>query len=236
MPRRLAAEFLGTAFLVAIVIGSGIAGARLSDSIGLALLINAFATGAGLVALILAFGPASGAHFNPAVSVGEGVLGTMTWSEVGTYASAQVAGGVVGAVAAEAMFGESILSISSTDRLEPGLLLAESIATAGLLIVILGCVRGRRPASTVALAVGGYIASAYFFTASTSFANPAVTIARVFTDTFAGIGPQAAIAFVPIQLIAAAVAVLFMRWLYPSLTSSEGHIVVPELEEREVAS
>ncbi len=118
----------------------------------------------------------------------------------------------------------------------PRRLAAEFLGTAFLVaIVILGCVRGRRAASTVALAVGGYIASAYFFTASTSFANPAVTIARVFTDTFAGIEPQAAIAFVPIQLIAAA-AVLFMRWLYPSLTSSEGHIVVPELEEREVAS
>lgn len=135
-----------------------------------------------------------------------------------------------------AMFGASILGISSTDRFEPGLLLAEAIATAGLLIVILGCVRGRRPPATVAFMVGGYIASAYFFTASTSFANPAVTIARVFTDTFAGIAPSATIAFVPIQLLAAFGAVLFMRWLYPSLTSVEGHIVVPELEQREAAS
>ena len=236
MPRRLAAEFAGTAFLVAIVVGSGITGDRSSDSTGLALLINAFATGTGLVALILAFGPASGAHFNPAVSLGEGILGTMRWAEAGLYALAQVGGGVVGVIAAEVMFGAPVLSISRTDRLAPGVLFAEGIATTGLLIVILGCVRGRRPATTIAFAVGGYIAAGYFFTSSTSFANPAVTIARAFTDTFAGIAPSAAATFVPIQLASAAIAVLFMRWLYPTLATLEGHIVVPEFEPLEAAT
>lgn len=237
MSRRLAAEFLGTAFLTAIVIGSGIAADRLSDSVGLALLINAFATAAGLTALILAFGPASGAHFNPVVSIGEGISSIMGWGEVAAYALVQiigaVCGAVCGAVAAEVMFGESVLTLSSTDRLEGGLLFAEGIATAGLLIVILGCVRGGRPASSVAFAVGGYIGSAYFFTASTSFANPAVTIGRVFTDTFAGISPSAATAYIPVQVLAAGAAVVFMRWLYPTLDSVDRHIVVPEMETQE---
>ena len=231
MNRQLTAEFIGTALLVAIVIGSGIAGDRLSGSSGLALLINAFATGACLIALILAFGPASGGHFNPAVTLGEGLLGTMPWIEVAGYSAAQVSGGFIGTMVAEAMFGDSLLALSSTDRLEGRLLLAEAVATAGLLMVIIGCVRGKRPASTVAFAVGGYIASAYFFTASTSFANPAVTIARVFTDTFAGIAPSAAIAFVPVQLFSAGAAVIFMRWLYPSLTSENTQLVIPDRSE-----
>jgi glycerol uptake facilitator-like aquaporin len=131
------------------------------------------------------------------------------------------------------MFGAELLSISSTDRLGAGLLLAEAVATAGLLIVILGCVRAHRPPTTVAFAVGAYIMAAIFFTASTAFANPAVTIARVFTDTFAGIAPAAALAFIPVQLLSASVAVLFMRWLYPPLESVSGRMVVPDAELEE---
>lgn len=235
MARRLAAEFAGTAMLVAIVVGSGIAADRLSDTAGLALLINAFATGAGLVAIILAFGPASGGHFNPVVSLSEGIIDGRAWAEVGAYMAVQVAGGLGGVVIAEIMFDAPVFAASSADRMTVGLLVAEALATAGLIAVILGCVRGKRPPSTVAFAVGAYIASAYFFTSSTSFANPAVTIARVLTDTFAGISPASALAFVPVQFASATAAIFFMRWLYPALTQSSDEIAVPGKTRQEAA-
>jgi glycerol uptake facilitator-like aquaporin len=227
MTRRLAAEFVATAFLVAVVIGSGIAGERLSDSTGLTLLINSLATGAGLVALILAFGPASGAHMNPVVTLADAALGGQNRVEAVEYATVQVAGGAVGAVIANLMFAEPAVAISSTERLEPGLLLAEVVATFGLVAVVLSCARSGTPATSVAFAVGAYIASAILFTASTSFANPAVTLARVLTDTFAGISPASAAAFVPAQVVGALCAAAFMGYLYPDVPASADRIVVP---------
>lgn len=225
--RRLVSEMVATAFLVAVIVGSGIAGDRLADSSGLALLINAFATGAGLVALILAFGPASGAHLNPVVSGVDAALGGLSWGMAGAYAAAQVSGGVVGAAAANLMYGEAVLEISHMARRGGGLVLAEAVATFGLVAVILGCARSRRPPASVAFAVGAYISAAYFFTASTSFANPAVTVARMFTDTFTGIHPSSAIAFIPAQAAGAALAAALLRYLYPDLPSSADRVVVP---------
>lgn len=234
MKRRLAAEFAATAFLVAVVIGSGIAGDRLSGSAGLALLINAVATGAGLVALILAFGPASGAHMNPVVSMVDAWFHGMPWKECSAYVGAQVGGGIVGAVAANLMYGEPAVSLSETAR-GGSLWLAEAIATFGLVAVILGCARSRRPGTAVAFAVGAYIASAYFFTASTSFANPAVTVARMFSDTFAGIDPVSALTFVPAQIIGALCAGAFLRFLYPDVTESTDRVIVPHPRSQEGA-
>lgn len=237
MAKRLVSEFVATAFLVAIVVGSGIAADRLSDSTGLALLINSFATGAGLVALILAFGPASGAHMNPVVTMAGALLGGMSRGSAAAYVVTQVSGGVVGVGAANAMFSRAVLSISDTHRLEAGLLLAEVIATFGLVAVILGCARSRRPPTAVAFAVGAYIASAFFFTASTSFANPAVTIARIFSDTFTGIAPVSAMAFLPAQAVGAGAAVALLAWLYPGLSESADRITVAgESTSEEVAS
>lgn len=235
LTRRLVAEFTGTAFLLAAIIGSGIAGDRLADSPGLALLINAVATGATLTALILALGPASGAHFNPMVSVADAWLGGITWTETAFYVGAQVLGGVVGAVLANVMFSRPVISISTTSRTGPGLWLAEVVATFGLIAVILGCVRARRTASSIALAVGAYITGAYFFTSSTSFANPAVTIARTLSDTFAGIAPASAAVFIPLQVIGGLGAVMLLRWLYPSIAQTADRIAVPRVEH-EVAS
>ncbi|MGH2820828.1 MAG: aquaporin [Actinomycetota bacterium] len=212
---------------MAIVVGSGISGARLSDSTGLALLINAAATGTGLIALILAFGPASGAHMNPVVSLAEAWLGAMRWSQAGAFVVAQISGSVIGAVIANAMYGEDAITISNRTRGGSGILLAEAIATFGLLVVILGCARSKRPPTTVAFAVGAYISSAYFFTSSTSFANPAVTVGRMFTDTFTGIGPVSASSFVPMQLLGGAMAVLLLRWLYPTLPAAAHRVVIP---------
>lgn len=227
MSRRLASEFAATAFLVAVVIGSGIAGDRLSDSVGLALLINAFATGAGLIALILAFGPASGAHMNPIVSMIEAWLDGMSWRQCAGYVSAQLSGGLLGAVVANTMYGEPALALSDTERGGAGLLLGEAVAAFGLVTVILGCARSRRPATAVAFAVGAYIASAYFFTASTSFANPAVTFARMFTDTFSGIRPGSSLGFFPAQIVGALAAAAFMRFLYPDAADATDRIVTP---------
>lgn len=213
MLRRLAAEWVGTALLLATVVGSGIMAERLSGgNVALALLANTVATGAGLVALILAFGPVSGAHFNPVVTLADAWLGGISWRAVPGYLLAQFAGALAGAAAAHLMFGEALVSISSHARSGTSQIFSEFIATFGLLSVILGCVRSRP--HTVPFAVGAYITAAYWFTSSTSFANPAVTLARAFSDTFAGIAPADVPGFAAGQLLGAVSATLLFRWLY----------------------
>ena len=222
--RRTVAEALGTAFLLATVIGSGIMGERLSGgSVGLALLANTVATGAGLVALILTFGPTSGAHFNPAVTLADASQGGLPWREVPVYVAAQIVGAFVGVAVAHVMFGEAVFSASEHVRSGVSQLVSEFVATFGLLAVIGGCVR--RQASAVALAVGAYITAAYWFTASTSFANPAVTIARAASNTFAGIRPADAPGFVVAQLLGAGAATLTLRWLVPALPEVSDRVV-----------
>jgi len=223
--RRATAEAVGTALLVAIVIGSGIFAARLSpDDMGLQLLENSIATGAGLVALILAFGPVSGAHFNPAVTLADRLLGGISTRDAGAYVAAQIAGACLGAVVANLMFELPAVDLSTRDRSSAGLWLGELVATFGLLTVILGVVRSGR-ASAAPFAVGGYIAAAYWFTSSTSFANPAVTVGRTLSDTFAGISPGSAPAFVAVQLAGALLAVALARYLHPTLVPER--VVVP---------
>ncbi len=212
LPQRLAAEFLGTAFLVAAVIGSGVMGERLAvGNVALALLANTIATGAALVALILAFGSISGAHFNPVVSLAEAVDRKLPWLEALPYMLAQILGGLCGAIAAHMMFRLPYVSLSQHARGGPALVLSEFIATFGLLAVIRGS--SRIDSKAVACAVGAYITAAYWFTASTSFANPAVTIARSFSDTFAGIRPADAPFFILAQIAGALAATLVFRWL-----------------------
>ncbi len=212
--RRLVAEFTGTAMLVAIVIGSGIAAQRMSTDTGLRLLENAAATGAGLVALILTFGHVSGARFNPLVTAVAVLDGDLRPRHAGPEILAQVAGGLTGAVVANLMFDVAAVTWSTHDRISGPTFLAEVAATFGLLTVILGVVRSPR-AEAVAYAVGAYIAAAYWFTSSTSFANPAVTIARTATDTFAGIAPASAPAFIGAQVVGAGAAVALDRYLHP---------------------
>jgi glycerol uptake facilitator-like aquaporin len=213
LPRRAAAEALGTAFLLAAVVGSGIMAERLAAGNGaIALLCNTLPTGAMLTVLILMFGPLSGAHFNPAVSLAFSLRGELTWRDAAVYIACQVAGGIVGVLAAHLMFDLSLWQISRTVRTGSGQWLAEFIATFGLLLTIFGCV-ARVPAA-VAYAVGLYITAAYWFTASTSFANPAVTLARSLSNTFAGIAPAGAPAFIVAQLVGAAVAVVIAGWLW----------------------
>lgn len=225
LARKATAEAVGTALLVAIVIGSGIFAQRLSpNDSGLELLENSIATGAGLIALILAFGSVSGAHFNPVVSVADRVLGGISSRELGLYVPAQIVGGCIGGVVANLMFDLSAVSWSTHTRSSSGLWLGEVVATFGLLMVILGVVRSGR-ASTAPFAVGGYIAAAYWFTSSTSFANPAVTIARTLSDTFAGIRPSSVPAFVVAQFIGGGIAIALARFLYPDLPAAE--LVVP---------
>ena len=225
LARKATAEAVGTALLVAIVVGSGIFAQRLSpNDLGLELLENSIATGAGLVALILAFGSVSGAHFNPVVSLADRVLGGLSTRELLAYVPAQIVGGCVGAVVANLMFELDAVNVSTHARSSGGLWLGEVVATFGLLTVIFGVVRGGR-ASTAPFAVGGYIAAAYWFTSSTSFANPAVTIARTLSDSFAGIKPSSAPAFIGAQLLGGALAVLLARFLYPGLPAAE--LVVP---------
>ena len=205
--RRLLAELLGSAFLAAIVIGSGIAAQRLSPGeTGLELLENAAATAAGLFAIILMFGPVSGGHFNPVVSFADAVFGGLRWRDAAAYLPAQVAGCIAGAVAANLMFAQAAVSISTKHRATPGHFLSEIIATLGLILVIFALARTGRAASAAA-AVGAYIGAAYFFTSSTSFANPAITVGRMFSDTFAGIAPASAPAFIAAQIIGGALAV-----------------------------
>jgi glycerol uptake facilitator-like aquaporin len=213
--RRVTAEFFGTAFLVAAVIGSGIMAERLSaGNVAIALLANTIATGAALVALILTFGPISGAHLNPAVTLSFALERGISWSESAQYVAVQILGGITGAIAAHLMFGLSAVSLSHHARSGPAQFLSEFIATFGLVCVIWGCSRSQP--QTVAYAVGAYITAAYWFTSSTSFANPAVTIARSISDTFAGIRPVDAPLFVIAQLLGAISATFLFRWLAPA--------------------
>lgn len=214
MVRRAAAELVGTAFLLAAIIGSGIMAQRLAGgNVAIALLANTIATGAALVALILAFGPISGAHLNPVVTLGLLLRSEMTWHEVLVYLSAQIGGAFLGVAVAHAMFGYSFFSASVHARSGAPQLLSEFVATFGLLTIIWNCARYR--ANAVPYAVGAYIIAAYWFTASTSFANPAVTLARAASDTFAGIRPLDAPGFIAAQLAGGVAATLFCRWLNP---------------------
>jgi glycerol uptake facilitator-like aquaporin len=226
--RRLAAEFLGSAFLAAIVIGSGIAAQRLSPGdTGLELLENAAATAVGLFAIILMFGPVSGAHFNPVVSFADATLGGISWRDAAAYLPAQVAGCTTGAVVANLMFGLDAVSISVKQRASGAHALSEVIATAGLLLVIFALARTGR-AATAPAAVGAYIGGAYWFTSSTSFANPAITVGRMFSNTFAGIAPSSVAVFILAQIGGGIAGVLIIKFLYPALTRAEAaQIVVP---------
>jgi glycerol uptake facilitator-like aquaporin len=211
LARRLAAEGLGTAFLLAVVVGSGIMGERLADgNTAIALLANSLATGMSLPVLILAFGPVSGAHFNPVVSLASAATGGMRWQQVPAYGIAQVLGAFAGVAAAHLMFGEALFSISQHERAGAAQLWSEFVATFGLVFVIWSCLRHKPDA--VPFAVGAYIAGAYWFTASTSFANPAVTLARAVTDTFAGIRTQDTAGFIAAQLAGGAAAIAVFRW------------------------
>ena len=215
LTRRLIAEGIGTGFLVIAVIGSGIMAGRSSPhDAGLELLENATATAAALIGLILIFGAVSGAHLNPVVTIVDRALGSITTRDSGLYIAAQVTGGCVGAVLANLMFELPAVELSTKTRSSPALWLSEIIATVGLLLVIHGCVRSGR-VSVVAFAVGIWIGGAYWFTSSTSFANPAVTIARTLSDTFTGIKPLSAPMFILMQLVGAAVAYGLIRLLYP---------------------
>ena len=223
--RRVTAEAVGTGLLVAAVVGSGIAAQRLSpDDVGLQLLENAAATAGALVALILALGAVSGAHFNPVVTLAERCFGGMTTAEALAYVAAQVGGGCVGAVVANLMFDLDAVNLSDRNRASSDLWLAEVVATFGLLVVILGVVRSGRT-STAPFAVAGYIAGAYWFTSSTSFANPAVTVARSLSDTFAGIEPASVPAFVAAQVVGGLGAIGLARFLHPQRTPLD--LVVP---------
>jgi glycerol uptake facilitator-like aquaporin len=214
LPRRLVAETLGTALLLAAVVGSGIMGERLAGgNVAIALLANTIATGAALVALILTFGPVSGAHFNPVVTLADAWSGGIAWRHAPLYITAQVVGAFAGVAAAHAMFGEALYAASTHARSGGAQWWSELVATFGLLAVIGSCAR-RRPES-VPFAVGAYITAAYWFTASTSFANPAVTLARAATNTFAGIRPADVPGFVGAQLVGALLAVALFRWLVP---------------------
>lgn len=216
--QRLGAEALGTAFLLATVVGSGIMAQKLAGgNVALALLGNTLPTGAILVVLILIFGPLSGAHFNPAVSLAFAVRGELPWRDATAYIAMQVIGAVIGVWAAHLMFDLPVLQFSATVRTGPGQWLAEAIAAFGLLLTIFGCVA--KAPNNVATAVGLYITAAYWFTASTSFANPAVTLARSLSDTFAGIAPGGVLAFIAAQLAGAFAAVALARWLWPDYGS-----------------
>jgi len=232
--RRVVAEALGTALLLAVVVGSGIMGERLAGgNVAVALLANTLATGAGLVALILTFGPISGAHLNPAVTVANAALGGLRWREVPAYVGAQVLGALAGVAVGDAMFGEPLFAASQHVRAGGAQFLSEFVATFGLLAVIWGV--ARRRATAVPFAVGAYITAAYWFTASTSFANPAVTIARAATDTFAGIRPADVPAFIAAQCLGAAAATALFRWLVPVLPDTAPEVVVPHSARSEEA-
>jgi arsenate reductase len=226
--RRLIAEFLGSALLTAVVIGSGIAAVQLSPgAVGLELLENAAATAAGLFAIILMFGPASGAHFNPVVSFADAAFGGMRWRDAAAYLPAQVAGCISGAVVANLMFSQPAVSVSVHHRASGAHLLSEVVATAGLILVIFALARTGRPAATPA-AVGAYIGAAYFFTSSTSFANPAITVGRMFSDTFAGIAPTSAPGFIAAQVVGGVLAVAIIKILYPGISPAQAaRVLVP---------
>ena len=222
--RALVSEAVGTALLLAAVVGSGIMGERLAGgNVAIALLANTIATGSALVALILTFGPVSGAHFNPTVTLADAWRGGIRWSAAPGYICVQALGAVVGVWIAHAMFGEPIFMMSRHVRSGPAQMFSEFIATFGLLAVICGC--SRRRSSVVAFAVAAYITAAYWFTSSTSFANPAVTLARAFTDTFAGIRPADVPGFIFGQLLGAAAATALFRWLVPSLPQTADDVM-----------
>jgi glycerol uptake facilitator-like aquaporin len=231
LARRLLAELLGSAFLAALVIGSGIAAQRLSpNDVGLQLLENSAATAAGLFAIILMFGPVSGGHFNPVVSLVDASFGGLRWREALAYVPAQVGGCILGAIVANGMFAVAAVSISTKHRASTAHLLAEGVATLGLILVIFSLARTRRGASAPA-AVGAYIGAAYWFTSSTSFANPAISVGRMFSATFAGIAPAAVPGFVVAQLIGGAVAIGVLRVLYPDVTPEvAAEVVLPHAE------
>ena len=217
LTRRLTGETLGSAFLSAIVIGSGIMAQQLSPGdVGLELLENALVTGAGLYVLILVFSPVSGAHFNPVVSLVNAALGGMSWRDALLYAPAQVLGCVIGALGANVMFSRALVSISTHHRASGPHLFAEAVATLGLIVVIFALSRNGHHAHTPA-AVGAYITAAYFFTSSTSFANPAIAVGRIFSNTFAGIAPASVPAFVIAELIGAAAALGLVTYLFPTI-------------------
>ena len=231
--RSLLAEFLGSAFLAAVVIGSGIAAQRLSPgNVGLELLENAAATATGLYTIILMFGPVSGAHFNPVVSLVDASFGGLSSRRAFAYIPAQVGGCLAGAIAANAMFAIAAVRISTKHRASPSHLLAEVIATLGLLLVIFSLARTKRAGSAPA-AVGAYIGAAYFFTSSTSFANPAISIGRMFSDTFAGIAPSSVPGFVIAQLVGGVAAIIVLRTLYPDVTPREAaDVILPHPDGR----
>jgi glycerol uptake facilitator-like aquaporin len=231
LTRRLFAEFLGSAFLAAVVIGSGISAANLSPGdTGLQLFENAAATAAGLFTIILMFGPVSGGHFNPVVSLVDASFGGLRWRDALAYIPAQISGCIAGAVVANGMFALAAISISDKHRASEAHLFAEVIATLGLLLVIFALARTRR-GSLAPAGVGAYIGAAYFFTSSTSFANPAIDVGRMFSDTFAGIAPASVPAFVVAQLVGGAIAIGVLRVLYPDITPDEAaEVMVPHEE------
>ena len=226
LARRLTAELVGTAFLVTAVVGSGIAAARLSpDDVGLQLLENSLITGAVLVALILALQPVS-ASFNPVVTLVERALGAISTRDAAYLVVAQIIGGSLGTVVANLMYDLDAINLSTRDRSGGGIWLGEVVATLGLVLVVFGSLRSGR-SEVVAFSVGGYITAAYWFTSSTSFANPAVTIARMFSDTFAGIEPASAPGFVVAQILAVGAAVLVIRAIYPDIADVADQVIVP---------
>jgi arsenate reductase len=232
--RRFVAELVGTAMLVAVVVGSGIAAQRLSPGdVGLQLLENAAATAAGLIAIILAFGSVSGAHLNPVVSVADALFGGLERRALLVYVPAQIVGGIAGAILANLMFSSPAVEWSTKTRSGGGVWLAEVVATAGLLLVIFGVVRSGR-SSAAPYAVGAYIGSAYWFTSSTSFANPAVAIARTFSNSFAGIAPKSMPAFVAFEIVGAAVGIALIWYLYPDIRTTADDVVLPALAPDEV--
>ena len=232
--RHVVAEGCGTALLLATIVGSGIMGERLSGgNIAIALLANTIATGAMLVAIILAFGPISGAHFNPAATLTIASQGGLEWHEVPGYVLAQITGAFAGVGAAHIMFGEMLFTISRHTRAGGAQLFSEFVATFGLLSVIWGCARSRPQVAP--FAVGAYVTAGYWFTASTAFANPAVTVGRAFTNTFSGIRPSDVPGFIAVQFIGAVAATLLFRWLSPALPKIADDVVVPHSSPKEIA-
>ncbi len=233
LARRSLAEFLGTALLLLAVVGSGIAAERLTPDVGLQLLVNALVSGATLAAVILAVGPVSGAHLNPVVTLADRVFGGLDNREAGAYVAAQMTGGIAGTLIANLMFSLPSVELSTKSRSSAGLWLGEVVATFGLALVIFGAVRsGRRTAAP--FAVGSYVFAAVLFTSSTSFANPAVTLARTLSDTFTGIAPASVAPFILAQVTGGAMAVVVIRTLYPAMEEAAGDVVMPRQDEKEV--
>jgi arsenate reductase len=233
LARQAVAELLGSGGLVTVVIGSGIAAQRLSPSdAGLELLENALVTGAGLVALILAFGPVSGGHFNPVVTLADRILGGLGTRQAGVYVAAQITGGVLGAIAANLMFDLPAVSISTHVRSSPGLWLSEVLATSGLVVLVFAVVRSGR-AGLAPFAVGVYVTAAYWWSSSTSFANPMISLARALSDTFAGIAPASVPVFVLLQLLGGALGVAAVALLFPRVGAVADEVVVPHPDPAE---